>query len=129
MIQLQPRVETQKTKCEMDESISSIIRSAFQLRDGDRRAAVVFGFVADRFDQGVRGQKLRQTPAEGPSAVAVDDANRRPAGQRGHVQKFVHALGGLFDRVADDVDFAFRGLLGGARLHGDSARVRSGSGF
>src|ERR1700747_1175551 len=104
------------------QGISSTLPLRFQLGDCDRRATVVFGFVANAFDQRVRREKFGQAAPERTRPMAMNDADARLSRECSFVNEFVHAARGLFHGAADDIDFVGGGLV--ARLRAPGVAMR-----
>jgi hypothetical protein len=93
-----------------------------QFYDSDGFAAAFFGFGGVGGDERVGAEKFGEATAEGAGAVAVDDANGGEVSEGGVVEEFVDVFGGLFDGLANDVDFVGGGRT---RRRGDGRRSRA----
>ena len=56
-----------------------------QFYDSDGFAAALFGFEGLALDEGMSGEKLSESLAEGTGTVAVNDADTREMGESGIV--------------------------------------------
>src|SRR5215475_5317085 len=98
-----------------------------QLHNGDGFAAAVVGFGGGAGDERMRREELGEPFAEGAGSVAVDYADAWAICQGSFVEELVDAIGGFFDRGADDVDFVSGGVVGRFRCDRDiEARRRYG---
>src|SRR5438552_12424443 len=84
-----------------------------QLHHGCAGAAFILRRLGDGRHLRMLLEILAQGFAQHAHAAAVDDAHARQPGEKGTVEEFFYATGGLIHIFADDVDLAGRGDIFG----------------